>query len=554
MGAHLAPPLVERERSELQSVVSGERFARSPRLAKLLVYLCNKYFEGEADQIKEYNIATEVLGRPAEFDPSQDAIARVEAYRLRRKLKEYYAAEGANHPVKIVLSPGTYVPVFTYSSRLASQVMPAKAEHDVAEVASSGPIQATGLILGAADEPRSDPGLSMATAMPPPLILEPKGPAQKVRWWAWFAVAAGLLGVLAALILALTPHRATSSPANVARSNGVALRTAAGATAAAPVSSVRFLAGGTQHSHTDPMGNIWQPDEYFSGGRPGTNPHEFLWRTNDPMLFENVRDGEFSYNIPLKPGVYELHLFFVETMYGPGMITGGGENTRTFLVQLNGQTFLDNFDIIADATGPNIADERVFRDIQPAADGQLHLAFFSQRGQPIVSAIEILPGIEHRQVPIRLVTERTPFTDHEGKLWSPDNYYSGGQQTIHKEPVTGTPDPDLYLSERYGNFSYAIPADSRDSYTVTLHFAETYWGGPLATPGSGTGRRVFNVDSNGVRLLKNLDIYKEVGGMRALTKIFHGLRPNAQGKLLLSFEPVVNYASVFGIEIEDEGQ
>jgi hypothetical protein len=112
--------------------------------------------------------------------------------------------------------------------------------------------------------------------------------------------------------------------------------------------------------------------------------------------------------------------------------------------------------------------------------------------------------------------------------------------------VTGTSDPDLYAGERYGNFSYAIPADTRDSYAVTLHFAEAYWGGP--------GSRIFNVNCNGVRLVENLDIYQQVGRLRAMTKTFHHLKPNAQGKLTLSFEPVVNYASVYAVEVEDEGK
>ena len=89
---------------------------------------------------------------------------------------------------------------------------------------------------------------------------------------------------------------------------------------------------------------------------------------------------------------------------------------------------------------------------------------------------------------------------------------------------------------------------------MTLHFAETYWGGPQAPPNTGVGSRVFNVNCNGIRLLENLDVYKQVGGFRAMTKTFHGLKPDAQGKLLLSFEPVVNYASVYAIEVQDEGK
>lgn len=553
MGSYGVAPPAERERAELDAVLGSERFLRAPRLAKLLVYLCRKYFDGEADQIKEYNIATEVLGRPPAFDPSQDAIARVEAHRLRKKLKEYYAAEGAHHPVKIVLSPGTYVPEFTHCARRPAPALRTGTEQEIEAPAVSESHKAEPVFLKTADERPSDSGASVPPATPASVSSEGRRRSFSYRW-VYLATAAGCVFV-ALLAWKFPASRAAASPTGPPSRGDRFLPASTETTMdGRPISAVRILAGCTLRGHTDPLGNVWQCDRYFSGGRPGTSPHEFLWRTNDPMLFQNIRTGEFSYDIPLKPGTYELHLFFVETIYGPGMTTGGGENSRTFLVKMNEQNLLDNFDILSDARGPNIADERVFRDVHPASDGKLHLQFISQRGQPIISAIEVLPGIPHRQIPIRFVAQRTSFTDREGKLWSSDTYYSGGQQSIHKDDVTGTADPDLYAGERYGNFSYAIPTDPRDSYAVTLHFAEAYWGGPLAPVGSGVGNRVFNVNCNGVRLLENLDIYKQVGGMHAMTKTFYGLKPNAQGKLILSFEPVANYASVYAVEVEDEGK
>lgn len=533
MGNHSAPAS-ERERIEVEAVLASDRFSRSPRLAKLFGYLCQKYLDGEAEQIKEYNIATEVLGRPPDFDPSQDAIARVEAHRLRKKLKEYYAAEGAHHEVKIVLHPGTYVPVFTRP-----------------RTAQMHPRQPFSVLSAPAAPLNTDIGELVSQASSAPAFPEaPEHRPTRKRNWLWLAIAAGMALATVSSWKFLT-QPATASPSSI--KTQVAPRALPEIGAITPGHIVRILAGCAGKGHTDPIGDVWQCDRYFSGGRPGTSPHEFLWRTNDPMLFQNIRTGEFSYNVPLAPGSYELHLFFVETLYGPGMITGGGENSRTFLVKLNGQNLLDNFDVLSDSIGPNIADERVFRDVNPASDGKLHLEFISERGQPIVNAIEIVPGSPGRQLPIRLVTQRTSYTDHEGQLWMPDTFYSGGQTSIHKDDVTGTPDPDLYAGERYGNFSYAIPTDTRDFYTVTLHFAEVYWGSPQAQAGSGAGSRIFNVNCNGVRLLENLDIYREVGRLRAMTKTFHHLKPNAQGKLILSFEPVVNYASVYAIEVEDEG-
>jgi len=104
----------EDERRELEAVLASPAFARSARLEKLLSYLCEKYFAGDAEAIKEYNIGVEALGRRASFDPSSDAIARVEVHRLRRKLREYYEDEGAAHPIQITIPVGSYVPVLFF--------------------------------------------------------------------------------------------------------------------------------------------------------------------------------------------------------------------------------------------------------------------------------------------------------------------------------------------------------------------------------------------------------------------------------------------------------
>jgi hypothetical protein len=119
------------------------------------------------------------------------------------------------------------------------------------------------------------------------------------------------------------------------------------------------------------------------------------------------------------------------------------------------------------------------------------------------------------------------------------------------KPVLGTPDPQIYKGERFGNFTYAIPvADGR--YRVTLAFAET-WFGASKPAGGGAGMRAFDVYSNGSALLRNFDIFKEAGGAdRAVNKTFAGLQPNAQGKLVFSFVPIRNYACVNAIEVVDE--
>ena len=109
----------DQERSELQSVLASGIFDRAPSLAQLLTYVCSRYFEGESEQIKEYSIGVEALGRGAEFDPKRDSIVRVEAHRLRKRLRDYYCKEGIGHAVHIVIPPGHYTPKFLPREELA---------------------------------------------------------------------------------------------------------------------------------------------------------------------------------------------------------------------------------------------------------------------------------------------------------------------------------------------------------------------------------------------------------------------------------------------------
>jgi hypothetical protein len=112
-------------------------------------------------------------------------------------------------------------------------------------------------------------------------------------------------------------------------------------------------------------------------------------------------------------------------------------------------------------------------------------------------------------------------------------------------------DTAIYASERWGHFTYAVPvADGR--YRVTLKFCEGHYG-PRNAGGGGIGSRLFDVYCNGVALLRNFDIFKEAGGEgRPLDRTFSGIRPTAQGKIVLTFVPVVGMACVNGIEVVEE--
>ena len=84
----------EREKQEVDALLASGIFDRAPNLALLLTYICQKYFDGQASAIKEYNLAVEALGRSPDFDQKRDSIVRVEIHRLRKRLQEYYDHDG----------------------------------------------------------------------------------------------------------------------------------------------------------------------------------------------------------------------------------------------------------------------------------------------------------------------------------------------------------------------------------------------------------------------------------------------------------------------------
>ena len=102
-------------REQLARVVNSPGFVSSVRLCRFLTHVVNRTIDGDIDSLKELSIAMDVFDRTSEYDSNIDAIVRVEARRLRAKLKAYYDEEpGAVDPVLIGLRPGSYVPVFRW--------------------------------------------------------------------------------------------------------------------------------------------------------------------------------------------------------------------------------------------------------------------------------------------------------------------------------------------------------------------------------------------------------------------------------------------------------
>ena len=540
---HVDPGRRTKERAALQAVLASGAFENRVRLANLLKYICERYFEGKIDAIKEYSIATDVFRRSPSFDQATDSIVRVEVFRLRKKLREFYEGEGADQPIEIVVATGHYRPEFV--DRIPRALLQNPPRNSALMAASTNPEWG----LQTDDHPNNDPSWTpeREDASRKDRIHLEEGPrnlvCKRLSGRQGFLVISAISAIVAgaSTMWWINRHHHHVS-ANDAASSSPIIALAAGP-------EVRIRCGYSRPIFKDAEGNVWTEDRYFAGGFVTELPNQHIARTRNPELYLTARTGVFSYKIPLAPGTYELRLHFAETTYSPASSLGGGENSRVFDVQLNGSPLLKQFDIVSDA-GANTADVRVFRNISPSSDGYLHLDFTGSLALPIINAIEIVPGLPQRLRPIRMVAQNSFFVDAAGNLWIPDTYYSSGQLASDKVAIGGTSEPGLYVGERYGNFNYALPVD-RGSYKLTLYFSEKYWGSDISKS-NGVGSRVFDVLCNGVALTRNLDIVETVGSGRALVKTYHGLRPNAQGKLIVSFVPDVNYASVDAVEVEEE--
>lgn len=93
---------------QIDNIIKSHSLRGSESLCKLLQYLAKQALEHPGAPLKEYQIATEVFGRSADFDPQSDSTIRVQAGRLRMKLAEYYASEGAADPLVVKIPKGSY--------------------------------------------------------------------------------------------------------------------------------------------------------------------------------------------------------------------------------------------------------------------------------------------------------------------------------------------------------------------------------------------------------------------------------------------------------------
>jgi hypothetical protein len=93
---------------QIEKLTNSHSLRGSESLCRLLRYLAEHSLAHPPSTVKEYQIATEVFGRSADFDPQGDSTVRVQAGRLRIKLTEYYASEGVDDQILVELPKGSY--------------------------------------------------------------------------------------------------------------------------------------------------------------------------------------------------------------------------------------------------------------------------------------------------------------------------------------------------------------------------------------------------------------------------------------------------------------
>lgn len=526
---------LDAERAELEDVVSSGVLGRTNNLVRLMTYVCEKYFEGAIDDIKEYNIAVHALGRREAFDPQVDTIVRVTAYALRKRLEEYYRSAGAEHAVHICLPAGHYIPKFTHSNdsettTLESNLYESQNRQSLDTLSS----REKDRTLDLQDNPA--PVLQEST---PDRIPELPGTSESKKR---FATRRGTLAAIAVLgVSVLVLAYFLWRPWNRGGEHESSQQFHA---AAAPGNSsgkiLRVAMGNASSPYTDRDGSIWDSDHYCSGGSSFSVTGHAIQGTEEPALFSSGRRGIFHCNYPVPPGTYEAHLLFAET-------AGLQENSRNVVFAINGGP-PTSLDVVDDAGGNDIATTKVVTDVTPASDGTIHLDFTTP--ESFVNAVEILPSTPHHLLPVRIVVGHSPYRDSDSNDWVSDRYFIGGRVNGFAGDLSKVADGRLYEWHRFGHFHYVVPVATGGRYSLRLYFME-HWFGVQNGGIGGVGSRVFDVSCNGAILLKGFDIFREAG-TKPLIKSFQDIEPTPQGKIEIYFTPNVNYPSVSAIEVTAE--
>ena len=135
-------------RAELKRILASEAFKGGKRAQDFLQLIVDHALTGHTENLRERMLGVEMFGRPVDYDTANDAVVRVKATEVRKRLAQYYSGSAVSSSVRISLPTGTYVPQFLFGSdyvEVAEPVPPA----DQRESPESSPTTASRFTLGA---------------------------------------------------------------------------------------------------------------------------------------------------------------------------------------------------------------------------------------------------------------------------------------------------------------------------------------------------------------------------------------------------------------------
>jgi len=165
-------------RKHLSEITEGAAFKGSHRSAQFLRYIVEQAIEGHLDALKERVIGVELFGRSPAYDTSEDAIVRVTASDVRKRLLQHYGRYGAASGLRITLPLGSYVPVITLENGQLANGAPAAATEDSPHL----PPEQTEADHGPSAKAATDPG-------------EQKGERRNLQRRLWLAAAVVLCAI-----------------------------------------------------------------------------------------------------------------------------------------------------------------------------------------------------------------------------------------------------------------------------------------------------------------------------------------------------------------------
>jgi TolB-like protein len=109
--------------NHLEEILSSGAFVGSKRSRDFLQLIVERALAGQFDSLKERAIGAEMFGRPIGYDTANDAVVRVKASEVRRKLAQFYSDSVNSTPVRIEMPPGSYVPKFVWEPVTQQEIL-----------------------------------------------------------------------------------------------------------------------------------------------------------------------------------------------------------------------------------------------------------------------------------------------------------------------------------------------------------------------------------------------------------------------------------------------